>query len=110
MADRITNIISKVANTKVSDSDYTGSIKQELAKSIDSRFDTQIQNTKDKIASEKNGDKDNKIIEEKAKKYGFLLVKGEEIPLTKKELFDGLHPDNAGHMLIAERLIKELSE
>ncbi len=69
MADRITNIISKVANTKVSDSDYTGSIKQELAKSIDSRLDTQIQNTKDKIASEKNGDKDNKIIEEKAKKY-----------------------------------------
>ena len=69
MADRITNIISKVANTKVSNSDYTGSIKQELAKSINSRLDTQIQNTKDKIASEKNGDKDNKIIEEKAKKY-----------------------------------------
>ncbi len=51
-----------------------------------------------------------KILEEKAKKYGFLLVKGEEIRLTKKELFDGLHPDNAGHKLIAERLIKELSE
>lgn len=83
MADRITNIISKTANKKVSDGNYANAMKKALAESVNKRLDTQMQATKDKIAAEKDGDKDNKIIEGKAKKYKGEMEK-DVSPFLKK--------------------------
>ena len=51
-----------------------------------------------------------KILADKANKYGFTVVNGKEIPLKSQMLFDGLHPDDEGHKLIAEYILKQLKE
>ena len=51
-----------------------------------------------------------KILTDKANKYGFTVINGKEIPLKSQMLFDGLHPDDEGHKLIAEYILKQLKE
>lgn len=51
-----------------------------------------------------------KILADKANKYGFKVINGNEVPLKKQMLFDGLHPDDDGHEIIAEYIINKLKE
>lgn len=50
-----------------------------------------------------------KVLIEKAEKYGFIVVHGENLKLGEYE-FDGLHPDDEGHRIIAEYILKEIEK
>lgn len=50
------------------------------------------------------------ILTKKAAKYGFTVIDGKSIKLQKELFNDGLHPDDEGHRLIAEYIIKQLKK